>query len=382
MNNSSVKKLKIMTVLGTRPEIIRLSRVLPKLDEYFDHKIVYTGQSYSYELSEIFFQELELRKPDYTLEVKADTLGQQVANILKQTEEVMLKEQPDALLVLGDTNSALSTIIAKRLKIMVFHMEAGNRSFDENVPEELNRKIVDHISDINLPYTEHSRRYLLREGMHPGTIFVTGSPLAEVLEYFKEKIERSTILEDLRLTQKQYFLVSTHREENVDVEANIKELFSSLNTLAETYNLPIIVSLHPRTKIKLEKINMQLSPLINLQKPFGFFAYNKLQVNALCVLSDSGTIQEESAMMGFRAVQIRVSSERPEAFDTGSIVLTGFNSNTIINAINLVVEQEKKGEAIVVPEDYKTMNVSTKVAKLILGLASIYTYHDRKVQSV
>lgn len=373
--NKQVEKLHVMTILGTRPEIIRLSRILPTMDTYFHHAVVFTQQSYDYELSEIFFKELELRQPDYMLEVKSPTVGGQIANILKLTEEVMIKERPDALLVLGDTNSVLASIIAKRLKIMVFHMEAGNRSFDEHVPEELNRKIVDHISDINLPYVEHSRRYLLREGIHPGTVYVTGTPLAEVFSYFKDKIDASPILEELGLQSGQYFLISTHREENVDNEEHLTELFTSFNYLAEFYQLPIIISLHPRTKKRLEKINMVLSPLIKNCKPFGFLAYNKLQQHAFCVLSDSGSIQEESSIMGFRAIQIRVSSERPEACDAGSIILTGFNHNTIINAIEMVVAQSKNGAFTRIPQDYQDTNVSTKVVKLILGLASIRKYH-------
>lgn len=365
------KSLKVMTILGTRPEIIRLARILPKLDEYLNHIIVYTSQSYSPELSTVFFKDFKLRKPNYILDVKADTLGGQIANIIKQSEAVMIKEKPDALLILGDTNSALSAIVAKRMKIPIFHMEAGNRSFDENVPEEINRRIVDHISDINLPYTENSRTYLLKEGIHPGTIYVTGSPMAEVLHYYNESIDKSDILEKLNLTERKYFVASAHREENVDNPKHLKELFQSLNYIAQKYKLPIIVSFHPRTKDRLSKNRMRLHKLIRLETPFGFFDYNKLQKNALCVLSDSGTIQEESSIMGFRAIQIRVSSERPEAFDSGSIILTGHNKETIQKAIEVIVDLEKKGEIPDTPEGYKIANVSTKVLKLILGLASI-----------
>lgn len=374
-----IKKMKVMTVLGTRPEVVRLSRVLPKLDEFFEHVIVFTRQSYDYELSEIFFQELLLRKPNYILDVKAETLGGQIANIIRQTEETFLKEKPDSLLILGDTNSSLCAIVAKRLKIPVFHMEAGNRSFDWNVPEEVNRRIVDHISDYNLCYTKNARDYLKKEGIAPQTIFVTGSPLAEVFLHFKEKIENSSILKDLNLTPKRYFLVSTHREENVDNKNNLAELFSSFASLATTYNLPVIVSLHPRTKKKLEEAKIKIYKGIILTKPFGYLEYCKLQKNALCVVSDSGTIQEESAILNFPAIQIRVSTERPEAFDTGSIILTGFNQETILNAINLAITQEKKGEKQIVASDYKDINVSTKVAKLIMGLTGIKKYHDRKL---
>ena len=364
-----------MTILGTRPEIIRLCRILPKMDEYFNHIIVYTSQSYSPELSTVFFKDFKLRKPDYILDVKSDTLGGLIANILKQCEAAMIKEKPDALLILGDTNSALSAIIAKRMKIPIFHMEAGNRSFDDNVPEEVNRSIVDHISDYNLAYTENSRRYLIEEGIHPGTIYVTGSPLVEVLNFYKQEIEKSNILKKLGLEDKKYFVASTHREENVDNLSHLKELFESLNYIAQQYKLPVIVSLHPRTKDRLSKTKIKIHKLVKLETPFGFFDFNKLQKYALCVLSDSGTIQEESAILDFRAIQIRVSSERPEAFDAGTIILTGYNKETIQKAIEIVVDLEEKGEKLNIPEAYKETNVSTKVIKLILGLASIRKYH-------
>ena len=369
-----IKKLKIATIVGTRPELIRLSRVLPKMDEYFNHIFVYTKQSYDYELSDIFFKELDLRKPDYLLDVKSQTLGGQIANIIAQTEEVLGKEKPDALLILGDTNSSLSAINAKRLKIPVFHMEAGNRSFDWDVPEEVNRRIVDHISDYNLSYTEHARRYLIEEGIDPQTIFVTGSPFVEVFSYFKNKIDSSKILTDLKLTSGNYFLVSMHREENVDNTSHLTELFSSFTFLANSYKLPIVVSLHPRTKKRVEEARIKVDPLVKLCKPFGYFEYCKLQKNALCVLSDSGSIQEESAIQGFNAVQIRKSTERPEAFDTGSILLTGFNKDAIVNAVEMTVSEGKK-EKCVIHQNYQDSNVSTKVVKLILGLTSIKKYH-------
>ena len=373
---NKTQKLKIMTILGTRPEIIRLSCILPKMDKYFKHIIVYTSQSYSPELSTIFFKDLKLRKPDFVLDVKSETLGGLLGNILKQAEEAILKEKPDALLVLGDTNSALSAIIAKRMKIPIFHMEAGNRSFDDNVPEEINRRIVDHISDYNLAYTENSRRYLIAEGIHPGNIYVTGSPLTEVFEVFIKDIEKSKILLNLKLKEKEYFVVSIHREENVDNPAHLKELFNSLNYLANKYRFPVIVSYHPRAKKRLSLLNLKLSPLIKLHEPFGFFDYNNLQKNALCVLSDSGSIPEESAIFNFRAIQVRVSSERPEAFDAGSIILTGFNKDTIVSAVELVVNQERSGEIPEIPEGYKLKNVSSKVVKLIMGLSSIRKYHN------
>lgn len=372
------QNLKIMTILGTRPEIIRLACILPKMDEYFNHVIVFTNQSFDKQMSTVFFDDFKLRKPDYVLSVKAETLAGQIANILVQTEEVMLKEKPDGLLVLGDTNSALCAIIAKRLKIPIFHMEAGNRSFDENVPEEINRRIIDHISDFNLPYGEHSRRYLIREGIHPGSIYTTGSPLAEVIEKYKKDIEGSKILEKLKLKKREYFVVSTHREENVDNPDNLRELFESINSITEEYGCPAIITLHPRTRIRLENAKITPGPKVILHEPFGFLDYNKLQMNALCVLSDSGTIQEESTLMGFRAVQIRVSSERPEAFDTGSIILTGFDKDAIASAVHLTVKEAEKGEALTVPETYKDTNVSTKVAKLIMGLASIRKNHNKQ----
>lgn len=364
-------QLKIMTILGTRPEIIRLACILPKMDQYFNHIIVYTSQSYSPELSTVFFRDFKLRKPDYILDVKSETLGGQIGNILQQTEKAMIKEKPDAILILGDTNSALAAIIAKRMKIPIFHMEAGNRSFDENVPEETNRRIVDHISDYNLPYTEHSRRYLIAEGVHPGTIYVTGSPLAEVLPKFAEDIEKSDILQNLKLEPGKYFVASAHREENVDNPIHLKELFGSLNFIASKYKLPVIVSLHPRTKDRLSKIKIKKHKLVRLEIPFGFFDFNKLQKHALCVLSDSGTIQEESSIMNFRAIQIRVSSERPEAFDAGTIILTGHNKETIKKAIEITIDLAKKGEKLDIPDAYKQIDVSSKVIKLIHGLASI-----------
>lgn len=371
------KKLKVMTVVGTRPELIRLSLVIPKMDEYFDHIFVYTKQSYDYELSDIFFEELDLRKPDYVSEVKSETLGGQIANIIKRTEKVFVKESPDALLILGDTNSSLSAINAKRLHIPIFHMEAGNRCFDWYVPEEINRRIVDHISDYNLCYTEHARRYLIAEGIDPKTIFVIGSPFAEVFSHFEKEINSSEILKDLNIFPQKYFLASCHREENVDNANNLRELFLSFEHLSKIYSLPIIVSLHPRTKKRLMEAKISIDSSVKMAKPFGYFEYNKLQQNATCVLSDSGSIQEESAILGFKAVQIRVSTERPEAFDSGSIILTGFNSDAIVNAVNLVIKQEEKGEELVLPHDYQDTNISTKVVKLIMGLGSIRKYHKR-----
>jgi len=373
----SDQKLKVMTIVGTRPELIRLSCVIPKMDEYFDHIFVYTKQSYDYELSDIFFEELSLRKPNHLLDVKSETLGGQIANIIEQTESVFIKEKPDAVLILGDTNTSLSAINAKRLKIPIFHMEAGNRAFDWNVPEEVNRRIVDHISDYNLCYTEHARRYLIAEGLDPQTIFVTGSPFTEVFSRFREKIDSSKILDDLKVSRDRFFLVSMHREENVDNKEHLAELFSSLDFLAKKHELPIIVSLHPRTKKRLEEAKIKVNRLIKFSKPFGYFEYCKLQQNALCVLSDSGSIQEESAIQRFFAVQIRKSTERPEAFDTGSIVLVGLNKHTISNAVKMVISLKDNGEEIVIHPNYQDTNISTKVVKLIMGIVGIRKYHQK-----
>lgn len=373
------ERLKILTILGTRPEIIRLSRILPKMDEYFNHIIVYTQQSYDFELSKIFFEELELRKPDYSLEVKSETLGGQIGNILKQTEKVLFKEKPDALLILGDTNSSLAAIVAKRLRILIFHMEAGNRCFDFEVAEETNRALVDIISDYNLPYTQRGKEYLIHSGIHPRTIFVTGSPLAEVYDFFKEKINSSSILENLNLKPDQYFVVSTHREENVDSPNSLRELFESLNLVANFYKLPIVVTLHPRTKKRLSELNgeIEIDQRIILHKPFGILDYIRLERRSLCTISDSGTIQEESSILNFNAIQIRTNLERPESFDKGVIILAGLHKDSILNAIEMTVREKEKGQKIIVPDDYKDLNVSSKVVKLIMGLTAVKKYHSK-----
>ncbi|MDP3015287.1 MAG: UDP-N-acetylglucosamine 2-epimerase (non-hydrolyzing) [bacterium] len=371
MKNNKINKLKIMTIFGTRPEIIRLSRILAKLDQYVNHIMVHTGQSYDYELNKVFFENLKIRKPDYFLEVKSETLGGQIANIISKSEEVLQKEMPDAILILGDTNSALSAIIAKRMKIPIFHMEAGNRCFDENVPEEINRRIVDHISDINLPYSENARIYLIREGIHPGTIYVTGSPMAEVLDYYEKDIDKSKILNELKLIKGKYFVASIHREENVDAKESLEKLINSLNAVAETYKMPIMVSTHPRTAGRLKEYGFKANKLINFHKPFGYFDYVSLQKNAFCVLSDSGTIQEESSLIGFPAVQVRESSERPEAFDEGVLILSGLDKNIILQAIEITTKQLKAGEKFNVPRNYRDTNVSGKVLRLIVGLTKI-----------
>lgn len=363
--------LKIMTIFGTRPEIIRLSRVFAELDKYVNHVTVHTGQSYDYEMNQVFFDDLKVRKPDYFLGVKSETLGGQIANIILKSEEVLKKEMPDAVLILGDTNSALAAIVAKRMKIPIFHMEAGNRSFDENVPEETNRRIVDHISDINMPYSENARTYLMREGVHPGTIYVTGSPFGEIYAHYKSAIDKSTILKKLKLLPKKYFVASIHREENIESKESLAKLIDSLNAVAEAYKMPIIMSTHPRTAKRLAEYKFKASALINFHKPMGYFDYNKLQKNAFCVLSDSGTIHEESSIMEFPAVQVRVSSERPEAFDEGVAILSGLDRDIILHAIDVTMGQLAAGEKFNIPLAYRATNVSGKVLRLIAGLTKI-----------
>lgn len=363
-----MKKMKVMTILGTRPEIIRLAEVIKANDKYFEHILVHTGQNWDYNLYEIFFKELGLRKPDYFLDSVGKTLGETMGNIIAKSYDVLLKEKPDAVLILGDTNSALSAISAKRLKVPIFHMEAGNRCFDQNVPEEINRKIVDHISDINLPYTEHSRRYLLSEGFRKEHIFVTGSPMTEVLYKNSAKIVKSKILSKLKLKKDKYILVSAHREENIDIEKNFKSLTESLNYVAEELKIPIIYSTHPRSWKKIKEKKIKFNKLIRNLEPFGFFDYNKLQVNAYCVLSDSGTLSEESAILGFPAVLIRTSTERPEAVDKGTIVIGGIEKEGVLRSIKLSRIDSGDGS---IPPDYGDMNVSVKVVKIIESYTKI-----------
>jgi len=365
-----MSKLKLITVLGTRPEIIRLAEIIKLADKLYEHILVHTGQNYDYELNEIFFEDLGLRKPDYFLGVAGNHLGETIGNVISKSYELLVKESPDALLVLGDTNSVLCTIAAKRLKIPIFHMEAGNRCFDQNVPEEINRKISDHISDINLTYTDHSRRYLLSEGFRKDHVFVTGSPLFEVLQKHEEKILDSTVLQKLNLKKGNYFVVSAHREENIDLGNNFIKLIEALNAVAEKYKMPIIFSTHPRTKKKLEKMNVDLHPLITNMPPFGFFDYVNLQKNAFCVLSDSGTISEESAMMVFPAVSIRTSTERPEAIDTGTIVLGGITKDEVLNAIEICL-QTYNPETISMPWEYKIADVSNRIIRIIQSYTRI-----------
>lgn len=366
-----MEKMKVMTIVGTRPEIIRLSEVIKACDKYFNHILVHTGQNWDYTLNQVFFEEFQLREPDYYLDSAGEHLGETMGNIIAKSYEVLRKEKPDALLILGDTNSALSAISAKRLKVPIFHMEAGNRCFDQNVPEEINRKIVDHISDINLPYTEHSRRYLLSEGIRKDHIFVTGSPMTEVLHKNMDKIENSKVLEELELEKEKYILVSAHREENIDNEENFFSLMNALNNIAEIYKLPIIYSTHPRSWKKIEERGFKFHPLIRQLKPFGFFDYNKLQLNSFCVLSDSGTLSEESAILGFPGVLIRTSTERPEVLDKGTVVIGGITEKDIVQAVELSRAMWENKEETVIASDYVDENVSVKVVKIIQSYGKI-----------
>lgn len=366
-----MEKLKLMTIIGTRPEIIRLSAVIKCADKYFNHILVHTGQNYDYTLNQVFFEDLGLRAPNYYLESVGKDLGETMGNIIAKSYDVMQKEKPDAVLLLGDTNSALSAISAKRLKIPIFHMEAGNRCWDWNVSEMINRKIVDHISDINLPYTEHSRRYLLSEGIDGKTIFVTGSPMREVLRDNMDKIEKSDILDKLNLEKNKYILLSSHREENIDNEEHFISLMTAVNDIAEKYQMPVIYSTHPRSQKFIEKRNFKFHPLVQNLKPFGFMDYNKLQKNAYCVLSDSGTLSEESAMLGFAGVLIRTSTERPEVLDKGTIVIGGITDKTVEQALELAVSMRDNKEEVVMAEDYADTNVSVKVIKIIQSYTDI-----------
>lgn len=360
-----MKKLKLMTIIGTRPEIIRLSAVIKKADIYFDQVLVHTGQNWDYSLNEVFFKDLGLRQPDFYLDSVGKDLGETMGNIIAKSYDILEKEKPDAVLLLGDTNSALSAISAKRLKIPIFHMEAGNRCWDWNVSEMINRKIVDHIADINLPYTENSRRYLLDEGIDGKTIFVTGSPMREVLRDHEGSINASHVLDELDLKPNAYFLVSAHREENIDNEENFFSLMNSINNIAEKYNMPVIYSTHPRSKKFIEKRNFKFHPLVRSLQPFGFMNYNKLQKSAFCVLSDSGTLSEESAMLGFAGVLIRTSTERPEALDKGTVVIGGIKEKTIEQGIDLAVMMRDNEEEVAMPLDYIDTNVSIKICKVI-----------------
>lgn len=360
--------MKIMTILGTRPEIIRLSCVMARLEatEVIDHVLVHTGQNYDYELNQVFFDDLAVPRPAHFLECDTSTLGHAYGDILVKSEAVLLDEQPDAVLILGDTNSAIAAVIARRLHIPVFHMEAGNRSFDWTVPEETNRRIVDHISDVNLVYTEHARQNLLREGIHPQRIYLTGSPMFEVLNTYRSQIEASTVLEDEGLVDGQFIIVSLHREENVDNPERLASLMSTLGQIATDRKLKVIVSTHPRTRKRLEEQNLvgRLNEDVVFAKPFGFFDYNKLQMGALAAISDSGTIAEEASILGFPAITPREWIERPEALDTGSVIMTGLEPETIVEALSYVTEY---GRDVEIPVDYQVTNTSDRVLRLLLG---------------
>ncbi|HWE66958.1 MAG TPA: UDP-N-acetylglucosamine 2-epimerase (non-hydrolyzing) [Acidimicrobiales bacterium] len=363
--------LRVMTVVGTRPEIIRLSRVLARLDTAFDHTLVHTGQNYDHQLSQIFFDELKVRAPDVYLGVDTSTLGHVLGGILIAMEEVLLEKRPDVLLVLGDTNSSISAVMAKRLHVPVYHMEAGNRSFDANVPEEVNRRLVDHVADFNLAYTEHARRNLLAEGLHPRSIALSGSPMAEVLAYYSDLIDHSSILQTLNLKRHDYFLASAHREENVDDVGRLSSLVEMLQDVRRTYDLPILVSTHPRTRKRLDALGRGAIDGVTFYEPFGFFDYVKLEQNARCVLSDSGTISEESSILGFPAITLRDSIERPEALESGSIVSTGLSSDVVCDAIDLVLEQHGHGDPMVVPPGYEITNCSQRVVNFIRSTAHV-----------
>ncbi len=360
---------KIMTIVGTRPEIIKLSRVIAELEKYTEHVLVHTGQNYDYELNEVFFNEMGIKKPDYFLNAAGDNAAVTIANVIAKSDAIMAEVKPDGVLLYGDTNSCLSVISAKRRKIPVFHMEAGNRCFDQRVPEEINRKIVDHLSDINMVLTEHARRYLIAEGINAETIIKTGSSMLEVLQFYRGKIESSGVLENLGLGDKDFFVVSAHREENIDSETNFKNLLESLNAIAQTYGKRVIVSTHPRTRKKIEALaGCHFDPLIEFMKPLGFFDYICLQQHAYCVISDSGTITEESSILGFPAITIRQAHERPEGMDEGTLIMAGLLREDILDAIKIVTEQLTENRNVVhLVTDYNVDNVSKKVLRIIVS---------------
>jgi UDP-N-acetylglucosamine 2-epimerase (non-hydrolysing) len=356
--------MKIMTIVGTRPEIIKLSCVIKELDKYTNHILVHTGQNYDYELNEIFFEQMDIRKPDIFMEAAGENAAETIGNVIKISDKLFKEHKPDALLIYGDTNSCLSVISAKRNKIPVFHMEAGNRCFDQRVPEEINRKIVDHLSDINMTITEHARRYLIMEGIRPETIIKVGSSMKEVLDANKDKIESSTILKDLKLEPKNYFVLSIHREENLDDPKNLKSLVDSINKIAEEYKKPIIFSTHPRTHKKIEKENIKFNPLVRSMKPLGFHDYIKLQKESFCTISDSGTITEESSLLGFPAITVRQAHERPEGMDEGTIIMSNLDSESVIDSIRVITSQDIRTEVV---EDYKNSILAAKVVRIILS---------------
>ncbi len=361
-----MKNLKVMTIVGTRPEIIRLSRLVPKLDKYTNHVFVHTGQNDDPQLNEVFFRDLDLRKPDYYLGVDTSSMGSTMGDTLKKSEELLVKEKPDAVMILGDTNSAIAAIVAERMHIPVYHMEAGNRSFDANVPEELNRKMVDHVSSFNLPYNEYSLRNLIAEGIKPRFICVTGSPVLEIYDHYKEKVSSSKVLNELGLKEQSYFLVSVHRQENVDQKSRLEEVIKCLKAIRDKWGLPVLVSTHPRTKRRLEEHGLEQVDGITFHAPFGYLDYNQLQLKAKCVISDSGTISEESAILGFPAVSLRDSIERPESLDAGSMILSGLDSDNLISAIELSTGEEYVSRT---PAGYNSGNFSDVVLKFLFSTA-------------
>jgi UDP-N-acetylglucosamine 2-epimerase (non-hydrolysing) len=366
------KKRRVMSIVGTRPELIKMCRVIALLDRQTDHILVHTGQNYDYGLNKVFFEDLELREPDYYLGAAGETAMKTVADVLIKTEALLLETRPEALLVYGDTNSGLAVIAAKRQKVPVFHMEAGNRCFDDRVPEEINRRIVDHISDINLPYSDIAREYLLREGIRSDRIIKTGSPMREVLDYYGPKIIKSKALDNLSLKAQKYFLVSLHREENVDSPINLSRFMELLNQLASIYGLPIVVSTHPRTKDRMQKLDIKVDPLVQFLKPFSFFDYIKLQLEAKCVLSDSGSITEESSILNFPALNLRETQERPEGFEEGSVILTGLNINSVLQGIEILSTQVRGENRILeMVKDYCPRNVSDKVLRILQSFTDV-----------
>lgn len=372
-----MRKLKVMTIVGTRPEIIRLSRVIPKLDQHCEHMLVHTGQNYDYELNEVFFNELGIRKPDVFLEAAGATAAETIGQVIMAADKVMEQHQPEALLLLGDTNSSLAVIAAKRRKIPIFHMEAGNRCFDFRVPEEINRRIVDHTSDINLTYSEIAREYLLREGLPPDQVIKTGSPMREVIEYYHDGVAASTVLDRLGLLKEGYFLVSSHREENVDSPENLQRLFSVMNAVAAQFGLPVIVSTHPRTRKRMDAMALITHPLVQFHKPFGFLDYIKLQTSARAVLSDSGTITEESSILNFPALNLREVQERPEGFEEAAVMFVGLDVDRTLQALG-VLESQSRGvnRNIQLVGDYEATNVSDKILRIILSYTD---FVNRKV---
>jgi UDP-N-acetylglucosamine 2-epimerase len=372
--------LKVMTIVGTRPELIKMSRVIAEFDQHTQHVLVHTGQNYDYELNQVFFEDLGIRKPDHFLEAVGENAAQTIAQVIMKADVVMAKEQPDAVMLYGDTNSCLAVIAAKRRKIPVFHMEAGNRCFDQRVPEELNRKVLDHLSDINLVLTEHARRYLIAEGIRPETIIKTGSHMREVLDYYMPQIEKSDVLARLGLEPGKFFIVSAHREENVDTPANLRDLLNTLNALAETYNFPVIVSTHPRTRKRLDDLNFgELNKLVQFAKPFGFSDYNKLQMEAFCVVSDSGTITEEASLLNLPAITIRNAHERPEGMDVGTLIMSGLKKEGVLDSVKVITTQHDRKVRVMPPvADYEAGPVSKQILRVVM---SYVDYVNRTVWS-